>query len=242
MQDFRILAIVRKIRWWALAIVMVALIPLGIPGSSADVFTRTISVPNSSLSGFTGPYATVTVTTPSPNSTTATVAFTSLTNGGFIYLMGDGGAANLNVNAASFALGAVTESNSISGFTPSFANNTPGTVDGLGTFNLSLNNNNGFTDSATSIGFTLTNTSGTWASAGDVLAGNASGFGAGIHGFACAQPGCSTTSEATATGFAGDAVTPLPSVPEPGTLGLLGVGVAGLGYLRWRRRGAESER
>ena len=87
---------------------------------SADI---AISVPNAALSGFTGPYATLHIDLTS--TTTADVTFTSLTNGGFIYMMGDGGTADLNVNGI-YTLGPVAEANSIAGFTPSFKDNTPG--------------------------------------------------------------------------------------------------------------------
>lgn len=198
----------------------------------ADMVNLTIGVPNTALSTFTGPYANVNINLTS--STTATVTFTSDTNGGFIYLMGDGGTADLNVNGT-YILGPVTESNGIAGFTPTFKNNTPGTVDGFGNFNLSLNNVDGFNDTATSISFTLTNTSGTWSSAANVLAPNGSGAEAAIHAFACAEPGCSTTSGATATGFGRDGGGAPPPVPEPGTMLLFGVGLLIFGQALRRR-------
>ena len=58
--------------------------------------TITLNTGNTAVAGDAGPYAMVTITLDS--STTATVTFNSLTNGGFIYLMGDGGTADLNVN------------------------------------------------------------------------------------------------------------------------------------------------
>ena len=148
--------------------------------------TITLNTGNTAVAGDAGPYATVTITLDS--STTATVTFNSLTNGGFIYLMGDGGTADLNVNGT-YTLGTVTESNSISGGTPSFKDNTPGTVDGFGAFNLSLNNNsNAFTDTATSISFMLTATNGnSWSSASNVLTPNGDGYLAAIHADPCSH-------------------------------------------------------
>jgi hypothetical protein len=43
----------------------------------------------------------------------------SLMNGGDIY-MSDAAAASLNINASTFTVGTVTESNSLSGFTPTW--------------------------------------------------------------------------------------------------------------------------
>lgn len=189
--------------------------------------TFTIGSPNTALSCCTGPYAMVTITL--DTSTTASVTFTSLTNGGFTYLMGDGGTADLNVNGA-YTLGTVTESNSFTGFTASFKNNVPGNVAGFGTFDLSLNSNGGFTDSATSISFMLMNTSGTWSSASNVLTPNSKGSLAAIHAFACATP-CTTTEGAFVTGFAAAA-------PEPASMLLFGSGLLVLGGIIRRRRSA----
>src|SRR2546429_5819206 len=78
---------------------------LGAGGASADLI-YTLSTGNSGISGYTGPYATVSVTL--TDSTHATVTFDSLTNGGNLYLMGDGGSAAVNVNATTWALGTLT--------------------------------------------------------------------------------------------------------------------------------------
>src|SRR5262249_27965840 len=94
--------------------------------------------------------------------------------------MGNGSTVALNVNASSFTVGPVTETNSLAGggfFTPSFKQSNIGfpgmTVDGFGRFNLTVDNNDGYKSSATNVQFTLTNTSGTWVDALAVLGATA---------------------------------------------------------------------
>ena len=207
------------------------LLTLGASRTLADSETINLTVPNTALGCCTGPYATVTVDQTS--TTTATITFTSDTNGGYIYLMGDGGTADLNVNGT-YSLGSVTESNSISGFTPTFSANAPGQVDGFGNFNLSLNNTDGFTDSATTVMFTITATGATtWSSAANVLAANGNGADAAIHAFACTEPGCSTSSGAFATGFAANGGS--VSTPEPASMALMGTFLLGAAMLLGRK-------
>ena len=223
------------------AIALLIALASGIPNAFAllDTTSYTIDTGNPGLACCTGPYATVQIDL--TTSTTATITFTSLTNGGYIYLLGDGGTADLNVNGA-YTLGTVTESNSISGFAPSFKDNTPGQVDGFGSFTLSLNNNGGFQETATTVQFDLTLNSGTWTSAADVLTPNSQGAIAAVHSFACAQPGCSTTSGALTTGFAATSGGPVPpvNVPEPSALILFGSGLVALSILAKHRLRARS--
>jgi len=199
-----------------------------VPLDSTDIM---ISAPNAGLSGFTGPYANAHIDLTS--TTTADVTFTSLTDGGFIYMMGDGGTADLNVNGT-YTLGPVTESNSIAGFTPSFKSNTPGNLSTFGNFDLSLNTNGGFTDAATSINFTLTDIGAPWATAAGVLTPNNDGFVAGVHVFACAEVGCSTGTGAAVSGFAANGDAPPTRIREPASLALLGAALLATGLLRRR--------
>ncbi len=208
----------------------VAGIVLSVSPAFADLML-TIGTPNAALSAYTGPYATADIHL--VDSTHATVTFTSLTNGGNIYLMGDGGSVALNVNGA-FSVASVTGTNSISGFTPGPYTQASGSEDGFGKFNLQEDSDDGFTNTATTITVSLTAISGnSWASESNVLTANANGSLAAVHAFVCAEPGCSTTSGALTTGYAADGGT---SVSEPGTLMLLGSGLVGFGYLTVRRR------
>jgi len=215
-----------RLGWAFFAITFLLMLTVGALRVSADETIITLSASDSGLSGFTGPYATVTIDLTS--STTADVTFTFLTNGGYSYLMGASGAADLNVNG-NYTLGTVTETNSFSGFTSSFKDNKPGQVDGFGQFNLSLDNNGGFTDSATQISFELTDTSGTWSSAANVLLPNSSGYDAAIHGFACAAP-CTSSEGAAGGGFA--------STPEPVSMLFFGTGLVVFGCVLRRRKSA----
>ena len=185
---------------------------------------------NTGLSGFVGPFANLHIDLTS--STTANVIFTSLTNGGYIYLLGGEAAADLNVNG-SYTLGPVAESNAISGFGASFDANVPGNVSSFGKFDLSLNNVDGFHDSATSISFTLTDTGASWSTAAGVLTPDNDGYIAAVHAFACAQPGCSTTSGSVHSGFAANGDAPAV-IPEPATFALLGAALVGIVGVRRR--------
>ena len=212
-----------------LATLMIAIAGFGL--QQAKAFESDLSAGNSAISGFTGPYAHLSITL--VNSTTATVTFTSLTNSGNIYLLGDGGSVALNVNAASFSVSGISGTNSGTGFTPGpFTQQAGGNEDGFGAFNLRISSFDGFTHSSDSITFTLTNLSGTWATQADVVTANAAGFDAAAHIFVTSFP-ANASNSALATGFAAEPGHGPPGVPDGGaTVMLLGAALGALGMVR----------
>lgn len=180
---------------------------------------------------YSGPMVRVDVTR--LTATTATVEFTSLVNGGNIFLLGDGGSVAANVNAGSWALTSITGSNSGVGFTPGpYSDGGAGNEDGFGSFNQTVNTFDGYTHSSDYMKLSLTNLSGTWASDSDVLTGNASGYRAAAHIFVTSAPAISTNG-AIITGYATEG--PVPT-PEPTSMLLLGLGLVGAGAARRRRK------
>ena len=201
-------------------------------GTARADFIFDLGTGNSDIAGFPGPYAQVDVHLIS--ATMASITFTSLTNGGNIYLLGDGGTVAVNVNAASWTLGTITGSNAGSGFSPgSFSDGGSGNEDGFGSFNQTINSFDGFTHSSDMVSFDLTDGSGTWASADSVLIGNASGNLAGAHIFVTSFP-ANASNGAIVTGFAsGSGNVP---VPEPSSLALFSLSMFGLSFWAARRR------
>ena len=215
-----------KIKYIAALLIAVACV--GLQQAKADLISFNLSVGNSAISGYTGPYASVTVNRTS--SMTATITFTSLTNSGNIYLMGDGSSVAVNVNATSWTLGTITGSNAGAGFSPGpYSNSGSRQVDGFGVLNQTITSFDGFTHSSSTIAFSLTNTSGKWASANQVLIANASGVFAAAHIFVTSYP-ASTKNSALATGFAANTGA---QVPDGGaTVMLLGAALGALGMVR----------
>jgi hypothetical protein len=220
-----------------LAAVLIGIAGLAFQQAKADTTANiSIGTPNSAISGFPSPYATANITL-AADGLSATVSFTSLQNATNTYLMGDGGSAALNVNG-SFSLSGLSASNIYAGFNA----NTPvsggaGNEDGFGSFNLTINMGQGWPDSASTISFTVTNTSGTaWTgitTGGNnvMLAVNNKGFIVAAHIFVGGNPPVATD-QALATGFAGNGGTGTP-VPDGGaTVMLLGAALGALGMAR----------
>jgi PEP-CTERM motif len=204
---------------WAVVIACVGFMAFTVQPAKADSITFDLTVGNSAISSYPGPYASVLVNR--TTTTTATITFTSLMNGGNIYLFGDGSTVAVNVNAASWTLGTVAGSNAGTGFSPGpFSDGGSQNVDGHGIFNQTIDSFGGYTHSSDTVSFTLSDTSGTWTSAANVLAANNHGFLAAAHIFVTEFP-ADASNDALATGFAA-------GVPEPGTVCLVALGLVGL--------------
>ena len=216
-----------------IAVAAVALIALaGFTTMAGATLSFDLGLGNPAIAGFPGPYATVQVNR--TDATHATITFTSQAHGPYFYLMGDGGSVAVNVNAASWTLGPITGTNSYAGFTPGpYSNGGAGNEDGFGSFNQTVNDFDGYTHSADKVVLTLTNNSGTWASDADVLTGNANGYRAAVHTFVTLNPPA-IGNGAIATGFATEGGT--PQTPEPTSMLLLGLGLAGFGAARRRKK------
>jgi len=192
-----------------IAAVLIGIAGLGLQQAKADTFDSVLNFGNSAISGFPAPYGTVHI---SLVGQTATITFTAA-NG---YLFGDGSSVGVQVNASSFSEAIVTDA--------AFNQFSSGNVDGLGTFNLTIDNHDCFAQAVSTIVFTVTNTSGTpRLSAADVLAFNGLHFDAEGHIFIIAD-------QTVLTGFAGENGA---GVPDGGTtVMLLGMGLGVLGMAR----------
>ena len=194
---------------------------LAMAGAASATITFVLDTGNSDISGFTGPYGSVDVTR--TDATHANISFTSATPQFFFLAVN---AADVNVNAATSTLSALTENGA-----GTLSAGGSGNVDGHGVFNQTTNLTDGFGDRASAISFILTNTSGTWADDSSVLIANALGNSVAAHIGVC-NTGCT---EFLATGFATDGGGG-GVIPEPATWAMMILGFGGVGALLRRRR------
>jgi hypothetical protein len=198
-----------------LATALIAITCFGFQQAKADTATYTLTQSNSPGTLGSGPFGTVLVTTPTLNSSTATILFTAAPG----YLFVDGGSVAVNVNG--------TVNHPISFTTNPGANpvtdDSPNQEDGFGVFNVAGSQANSSLGAST-VSFTLTLTSGTWASASTVLTPNSQGWIIAAH--IQIQNGTGNT------GFAAGTLTGT-GVPDGGTtVMLLGVALGALGMVR----------
>lgn len=208
---------------------LVAVLSLGLRTAPASSITYLLDETN--LSGYPGPYVSLNVNLDSLG-TTATVTFTSLTNSGYTYLIGDGGIAALNV-AGTFKV--FSQATDLVSAIPSAnadlkVSTGGGNLDGFGTFNFVLDNQDAFSKALSSLSFTLHNTGTAWSAADRVLVSNSEGNVAASHIFPCVEGDCTGAPD---TGFA--AADP-PPVPEPVSATLIGTGLLCLACASWRKR------
>lgn len=187
--------------------------------SAASALSFNLSVPNSGISAYTGPYATVNLSLNGAKDV-ATITFTGLSSGNYSFGFGGGGSGAVGVNAnGSSTVDTIS-------FTAAFAaagpltNGGSGNQSEFGTFSNTINAFDGFTNAVTSVSFHLNKSSGSWANEGDVLAANASGAFAAAHIFVWDHTIAQPSSGAAATGFASNGGA---SVADGGsTIALLG--------------------
>ena len=216
----------------ATTIALASLVLVAGRSARADIANYDISVGNSAITpaAWGLPYGTVSVNRTS--STTATITFTS--DSGYLFL--DSGSAAVNVNALSWTVSGLTGT-TLAGFSgPDLSNAGSGQEDGFGSFNQTFDEFDGFTWALHTISFTLTNTSGTWSTAGSVLTGNNDGNLLAAHVGECNVNPCTFTGGSFSnTGFASETGAINNPVPEPSSLALFGTGIIGLAAMMRRK-------
>jgi hypothetical protein len=195
-----------------IAPILVAVACLGVQHAKADTVNYTLTTSNSPGTLGTGPFGNVNVNLTS--STTATITFTAQSG----YLFVDGGSVAVNVKANAWTIGNFTSNGeAVSG-------DGAGNEDGFGSFNQKVSMQDS-SNGASIISFVLTNTSGTWLSAANVLALNGNNWLVAAH--IQIQNGTGNTGFAAGPGGNGG------FVPDGGTtVMLLGAALGALGMAR----------
>jgi PEP-CTERM motif len=218
---------------WLLAVAVLAVVALvaAVPVARADDFQLT--VPNTGLAGFAGPYADITLTL--LNSTQVQISITGDTFSGGQYFLGDGSTFAFNFSGTgSISLGSFSWTGGNA--STAFSDGGSGTVDGFGNFTNTINDFDGATSAVTFLSFIVTDASGL--SLADLENLNKDNFMFAGHIFACdtADIVNGSCTLAAVTGFAGNG-TGTPPIPEPATLMTLGSGLLALGGFFRRRLG-----
>jgi hypothetical protein len=223
-------------------LVLMFLLTTVAPTASADIMTYSIGTasPGYSLSNlsYPGPYGTLTINL--VDAKDATLTFTALTTGGNQYLMGDGGLVGINVNAAKWTVSTPSVKLSDGTINPpsTWDNIGGGGYDGMGILNQKFSSHGQNSQGPgintyyllSQFSFTLTDTSGTWLSAANVLTRNSQGVFAAAKFYVCPPNanGCTANDPNNfnlPNGYA--------RVPDGGlTLMLLGGALAGIETLR----------
>jgi hypothetical protein len=205
-------------------------IALAAQPAKADMITYDLLNGNSALQltpPDTGPTGFATITVDLQNPTTAVITFNSTVNGPYANLFGDGGSAGLNVNGG-FSIDSITGTAAAGFQQATYSSGGAGNEDGFGSFNLTVNSNDGFGHCSTQIVISLT---GSWTDAADVLTANAGGSVAAAHIFVTADP-ANPANGAINTGFAATGLD-TPEVPDGGsTLIMLGCALVGVAKAR----------
>ena len=212
------------------ALLAVVILTLGASIASAgSIVTSTLTDSNGCCGA--GPFGTVTIDLTSP--TMATITFTA--NPGFLFL--DTNSAGVNVNATSWFVSGLTGT-ALPGFSgPDLSNTGAGQMDGFGMMNQTFKEFDGFTWALQTMTFMLTNNTGIWTSAGNVLKTNGTAFDAAHIGECSATP-CTINTPFANTGFAAEPKLPGGAVPEPASLVLFGTMLFGGALLAKRMMNA----
>jgi len=228
----------KKTRTLILSLATVLLLTLGASSASAAFDTTVILTNQNGAVPGSGPYVQVDIHIAS--TTSATLTYTALSNGGFEYLMGANGSvgANINTNGGSFTAIATGTSyataSGASGFhTGSFTHIGTGNEDGFGSYNLSIDSFDGYTNAWQQVVVTLTGTGTNWTNLASLLTPVSGGAGTSAlaaHVFGCTLSGgvCNSGEPVSSTGYV--------ATPEPKLLTALALGMIGLAFFQARRK------